>query len=205
MRSIFFLICLLGCKCFATDSLQKLVEGNKRFVNGELNYPRLSIDQRERLREGQEPFAVILSCSDSRVSPELIFDQGLGDLFVVRVAGNVAAEIELESINYAVKVLHSSVILVMGHQNCGAVNAVLHGQGSAIPEIASWIEPAIEFPDESTLSLEQAVKLNVKRIVSYLKTTSTISEFVSQNKLTVVGGYYHLDTGEVELITHTGV
>lgn len=192
----FFCIPCLGNNSY----LQKLIEGNERFVKGALTYPDRSIDERAKLQEQQAPFAVILSCADSRVGPELIFDQGLGDLFVVRVAGNIAADVILESINYAAVYLHSHIILVLGHQNCGAVKEILDGNEHEIPEIAAWIGPAIRTKNTPP-TLEEAIKMNVRQVVTYLQSTPALANLVEEKQLEIVGGYYHFDSGIVELIT----
>src|SRR5438105_8805589 len=115
-----------------SDALQRLVDGNKRYAQDELLHADHSADRRNSLVQGQNPFATIVGCSDSRVPPEAIFDQGVGDLFVVRIAGNVAGPIELDSIDYSIKVLGASVILVLGHEACGAVNAVIENNAGDI-------------------------------------------------------------------------
>lgn len=109
----------------AEEALNQLKEGNSRYVKGDIKHPHTDIQRRDELTGGQHPFAVILSCADSRVVPELLFDQGLGDLFVIRVAGNVAKDKVIGSIEYAIKFLNSKLIVVMGHENCGAVSASL--------------------------------------------------------------------------------
>jgi carbonic anhydrase len=105
--------------------LQRLKEGNQRYVEDKLIHPDRTSERREALQSKQQPFAIIVGCSDSRVAPEIVFDQGVGDLFIVRVAGNVVGPIELDSIEYAAEYLKSCLIVVMGHQNCGAVDAVM--------------------------------------------------------------------------------
>ncbi len=144
----------------------------------------------------QEPFAVIVACSDSRVSPEILFDQGVGDIFVVRVAGNVVGDIELESIHYAVTQLHAAVILVMGHENCGAVQAVLSGNDQTIPHIARQMKPAIKKGE----SLQEAVEANVRLVVKELSALSFVKEAVKKGDLEVYGSYYHLQNGVVRLL-----
>jgi carbonic anhydrase len=147
------------------------------------------------------PFAVILGCSDSRVSPEIVFDQGVGDLFVVRNAGNVISDIEMNSIEYAVKVLKASVILVLGHENCGAVTAVVEGQAAAIPAVAALIEPAVkESKGLSGNPITNAIKMNVKRSVDDLKASKEFSSMVQQKQLIIFGGYYNLHSGLVEIL-----
>lgn len=181
-------------------ALERLLAGNKRYSQDMLLHPNRNQIRREALTSQQSPFAIILGCSDSRVSPEIVFDQGLGDLFVVRVAGNVVGPIELDSIEYSVEYLNSSLIFVLGHENCGAVTAVLSGTTRDIEAIAIQIEPAIEkskgMPGNR---LENAVKTNVSVVVNQIKKSETIAKFIAEKKLDVVGGYYKLASGEIEL------
>ncbi len=179
------------------ESLDRLVEGNKRYAKDRLLHPNHSTDRREEVKEKQNPFAVILGCSDSRVSPEILFDQGIGDLFVVRDAGNVAGPIELDSIEYSVKYLGSSLILVLGHQSCGAVTAVLDGKTSDIEAVANLIEPAIK----GAKTVEEAIKANVRSVVAQLQKAPLIKKLISEKKLACIGAYYHLGSGKVELLT----
>ena len=182
-------------------ALQKLMEGNARSASDQLLHPNRTVERREAIVAQQNPFAVIVGCSDSRVPPEIIFDQGLGDLFIVRVAGNVIGPIELDSIEYAVKYLGASLILVMGHQNCGAVTAVLAGQTQEIEDVANLIEPALK--GKKNLSVDTAVKANVIHVVDYLKSLgnkSCVGYLAKEGKLKVAGGYYDLSTGKVTLL-----
>ena len=182
-------------------ALKKLKEGNLRYANDELLHPRRDLVRRELTFSRQEPFAIILACSDSRVSPEILFDQGIGDLFIVRVAGNVVGPVELDSIEYAALYLHSSLIVVLGHENCGAVEAVLKGKTKDIETIAALIEPAIkQSAVEQGNRLENAIKDNVENVVSSLKSSPPLSRLISEKKLQVVGGYYNLRTGIVSFL-----
>jgi carbonic anhydrase len=177
-------------------ALQRLVDGNARYVEDQLSHPDRSSDRREEITSGQAPFATILGCSDSRVPPEIIFDQGLGDLFVVRVAGNVVAPVEQDSIDYSVKYLGSSIILVMGHESCGAVDAVMAGKTADIEDVARLIKPAIK----QSKDIESAIKANVRWVVNSVKKSPMIKKYMADGKIDVVGGYYHLGTGKVELL-----
>ena len=179
-----------------SDSLQRLVEGNQRYVKDEIRHANHSSDRREELLAKQQPFAIILGCSDSRVAPEIIFDQGLGDLFIVRVAGNVIGPLELDSIEYAAKHFDSSLVIVLGHEACGAVTAVRDGQTEDIEAIASLIKPAIK----DATSLESAIKENVAWTVNYLKNSPLIRQLATEKKIDCVGAYYHLGTGNVEIL-----
>lgn len=180
------------------DAYDRLVQGNHRYREGHIQRPSLSSIRRLELHEKQRPFAVIVGCSDSRVPPEIIFDQGLGDLFVVRVAGQVVGPIELDSIEYGVKYLGASLILVLGHENCGAVGAVLEGKTEAIEDVAALIEPAIAMTHPRTL--ENAVKANVRFVVEHLNNSPVIAQLKSEGKVNVVGGYYHLPDSRVETL-----
>ncbi len=180
-----------------SESLQRLLEGNQRYAEDQLLHPNHSLDRREELVEKQHPFATVLSCSDSRVAPEIIFDQGLGDLFVVRVAGNVVGPTELDSIIYSVKYLHSSVVFVLGHESCGAVTAVMENKTSSIKDIAGRIKPAIK----GIKNLEDSIKANVRWVVSQLKKNKSLKPLIANGTIECVGAYYHLGTGRIEILT----
>lgn len=177
--------------------LQRLKEGNKRYVQDQLKHPDRTFSRRQALVSKQKPFAVIVGCADSRVAPEILFDQGIGDLFVVRVAGNVIGSTELDSILFATTALGSDTLLVLGHEGCGAVQAVLDDQDAAIPAVAKLIRPAI---NRQTKSLQSAVKANALRQKKQLAKNPTIKRLVADGKLTLNAGYYHLKSGEVELL-----
>lgn len=178
------------------QALQRLIEGNKRFAENKFLHPNRSLETREAVQQAQNPFAIILGCSDSRASPEIIFDQGIGDLFVVRVAGNVAGEIETDSIDYSALTLGSCLILVLGHENCGAVTAVVNKTTQGIEAIAQLIQPAIH----SLTNVNEAVKANVLSVVAQLKKSPIISKLIKEGKIDVVGGYYHFQNGLVEFL-----
>ncbi len=188
----------------AIDPLTKLIEGNKRFVSMALSHPDQSTTQRLRLSTGQKPFAIVLGCSDSRVPPEVVFDQGLGDLFVIRVAGNVVDPVILASIEYAAGHLGSPLIVVLGHERCGAVHATAvgdepHGHLGSLVEL---LQPAVAEAKSLTGDVvENAVRINVKRMVTSLRTSKPVlAELVEAGKLKIVGARYDLDTGEVEFM-----
>ena len=178
-----------------------LMKGNDRYVADKLEHPNRSGDRRESLKSKQEPFAIIIGCSDSRVSPEIVFDQGIGDLFVVRVAGNVIGPIELASIRYAAEYLHSSLIFVMGHENCGAVKATLQHQTADIEPVAEKIEAALKANKIAFAPnyLEKAIKANVKWIIQELRKEKSLEKLIREKKLDIAGGYYQLESGKVEL------
>jgi carbonic anhydrase len=184
------------------SGLKRLMEGNKRYVQDILEHPNRTLERREAVLSKQEPFATIVGCADSRVSPEIIFDQGVGDLFVVRVAGNVVGPIELESIDYSAFYLHSSVILVLGHENCGAVDAVIQGVTKEIESVAALIEPAVQEVKAQHLSdpLEASIKANAINMKNYLINTPLIQKLIADKKIEVHAGYYHLKTGAVEIL-----
>jgi len=197
--SLFLATCSLTGK---SNDLDRLLEGNRRFMNGNLLHPNRTLERRKATAYEQEPFAIIVSCSDSRVSPEVIFDEGIGDLFVVRLAGNVIDSAAKESIAYAVHYLHSSIILVLGHENCGAVNAVLQNQDEDIPEIANLISPSIKKvrlknPKER---LKAAIEANATAMRNKLIKDKNFKKNIAEDKLQIFSGYYHLKSGEVEIL-----
>lgn len=188
------------------DALQKLLDGNTRYVQDKLLHPDRNTERREAVSAKQEPFAVILGCSDSRVPPEIIFDQGVGDLFVVRVAGNVVGPIELDSLEYSIKYLHSSLVIVLGHERCGAVSAVLEGNTADIEAISDLIEPVIKKckgeckKEPGKNLLDVCIKSNAKHIADEIKKSPLIKKYIKEHKVDVVAGYYDLDTGKVEIL-----
>lgn len=184
----------------AKDPLQRLIDGNKRFMSGKSIFPDMDSTRRDNLKTTQHPFAVILGCSDSRVPPEIVFDQGLGDLFVVRVAGNVFDDAVDGSLEYAVEHLGSTLIVVMGHERCGAVTAAVeNNQEAHIKTLAQLIRPAI---DEAITKpgdkIENAVRANAQYVVEQIKKNEPIlAKKIAENKLRVVAAYYDLDNNEV--------
>jgi carbonic anhydrase len=190
-----------------------LLEGNARFVAGKdtAAAAQRSPERREKLVEGQNPFAVIVTCADSRVAPELLFDQGLGDLFIIRVAGNVisgAGAVVKGSIEYAVAVLGSPLVMVLGHSKCGAVDAALKylddGKPApgAIGELVRVIKPAAaSVKDKPGNKLENAINANVREGVKTLKGLDPlIAPAVKEGKVKVVGATYDLRTGKVTML-----
>ncbi len=190
------------------DIWQELLSGNKRFAEGNPTHPNQSLSRRREMAKGQNPRAAVLACADSRVSPEIIFDQGLGDLFVVRVAGNVVNDPILGSLEYAVEHLGTQLIVVLGHQRCGAVAAACAG-GEAPGHIASLVQalaPAVDAISASHNAsddgrVDLAAKENVRMTVKSLHSCGPIlAELVRQGKLEVTGAFYDLDTGAVEIV-----
>jgi carbonic anhydrase len=182
------------------DSLKALMAGNERFTKDMLEHPNRSQERRESLTDTQNPFATVLGCSDSRVSPSVVFDQGIGDIFEVRIAGNVVGPVALASVEYSAKHLGSSLVFVLGHENCGAVNAVLKGQTADIEPIADKIQEALKGAQKfSDNPLENAIKANINNTVKLLRNHPPLAKLIKEKKLEVVGGYYHLQSGKVEI------
>jgi carbonic anhydrase len=186
------------------EALARLKAGNERFVTGQVIHPNAGAERRAEVAKGQKPFAIVVGCSDSRVGPEVVFDQGLGDLFVVRTAGNVVDDVALGSIEYAVEHLGAPVILVLGHTRCGAVAAAVAG-GEAHGHVGSVVEkikPAVEeTKGKEGDAVDNAVHTNVRNVVSQLRGAGPIlSGMVNSGKLRVVGGCYDLDTGRVKML-----
>jgi carbonic anhydrase len=186
------------------QALKRLIAGNKRYVLSRPVHPRQTPERRTELRNGQYPFAVVLGCSDSRVPPEVIFDQGLGDLFVVRVAGNLIDDIILASIEYAAAHLHTPLIMVLGHSECGAVGSVAKGGDleGHMPTLVEAISPALKKAEGKPGDLvNNAAKVNAKMVSEQLKDTAPIlSKQVIKARLKIVAAYYDLKTGVVEIL-----
>lgn len=198
-----WLVLFLSCSLFAESPLDRLMEGNLRYVEGRLEHPNRSEESRKAVAISQAPFAAIMGCSDSRVAPEILFDQGIGDVFVIRVAGNVVGPLEIDSAEYAAANLGASLIMVLGHEGCGAVKAVLEGQASGIESVAELIEPAVAATRGMKGDpLENAVKKNVEDMVEILKATPVLSNLISEKKLVIVGGYYSLVSGKVNIVCY---
>ena len=215
-----------------TEAISRLKEGNSRFTAGRPQHPDESSEERAymaknsyenagalslgmtseqaakrraELIKSQHPFAIILSCSDSRVPPEIIFDEGLGDLFIVRVAGNVLNDEGLGSIEYGVDILGARLIVVLGHQSCGAVDAAMKtiaAKGKApghIQSLVSAIKPVVDSTPKS--DLDTMIKANVKHVVGALRSSAPILKArVDSGDVQVIGGYYTLDTGAVTFL-----
>ena len=193
----------------ADEALQKLMEGNQRYLAYQMKGQKLcDVATRQALTKGQSPYAIILCCSDSRVPPEIIFDQGLGEIFVVRVAGNVADPIVLGSIEYAAEHLGSPLMMVLGHSRCGAVTAaVTEGKAEGnIGAILETISPAVKAAQSEAKGkgqaeiVEAAADQNVRLVCSSLIAQSKIiKHLVDHGKLKIVGAKYDLDDGKVSL------
>lgn len=192
------------------DIIDDLKEGNKRFSSGNPKHPLQDAGTRQSLMGSQTPSAIVLSCSDSRVPPELIFDKGIGEIFVVRNAGNVAETMSIASIEYAIEHLGSKVLVVMGHDSCGAVKATLsskkgHSAGSpSLNSLVKNIETNMSYSKGFAKDPQNpagAITANVRGVVATLmKRSKIIREYVGANKLIVVQAIYHFDTGMVEIL-----
>jgi len=191
-------------KMLRDASLMLLKEGNDRYVAGKAQHPNLDSERRSSTASGQEPFASVLACSDSRGPVELIFDRGVGDLFVVRVAGNIAGDSELASLEYGVEHLNTPVLVVLGHSKCGAVTAVAKGAElrGHLHTIAEKIQPAAEkaraeSTDPNDL-VPRAIQANVWNTMErVLRESSVIREKVESGSAHVIGAVYDLESGRV--------
>ena len=188
------------------EALALLVEGNKRFVAGRPRHSHESMARRAKLSGGQDPYAIVLGCADSRVPPELLFDAGLGDLFVIRVAGNVVGEDEAGSIEYSIEHLGTLLVVVLGHESCGAVTAALSaGHEKEIAELAHLlsviapalrdIDPKLPHKEKVMLGVEANVRQSMKRLTSIQDRINT-----PEARAIVVGAVYDLDTGRVRIL-----
>lgn len=199
----------------ASDALERLKDGNQRFVSGVRSIDTIVKQiQRAHLVEGQEPFAIILGCSDSRVPAEIIFDQGLGDLFVIRVAGNIVAPSQVGSVEFAAERFGTPLVVVLGHSMCGAVMATIdelerpsEEKSSNVLSIVNRIRPTVEPLFETELRndpdklLESSIHANILAATNNLMHGSQMLEqLVQQGKLRIVGAEYSLETGEVKFI-----
>jgi carbonic anhydrase len=190
------------------ESLQKLMDGNKRYVEGKAANKDLGDTRRnEILKGGQHPFVTVITCSDSRVPPEHIFDQGLGDIFVIRVAGNVVDKIALGSIEYGTEHVKTPLLVLLGHSDCGAVKATLGAKGAPegnIGAIVKKIQPAAKKAKKKGGSneevLETAIKENVMNVYADVMKSPVIKELVHEGKLKIVAAEYDLATGKVNML-----
>ncbi len=175
--------------------IQKLIEGNKQYVGGKAHEPISQARREETFKNGQKPMAIVVTCSDSRVPPEYIFNVGLGDLFVIRTAGSVIGDFEQGSIEYAVEHLGCQVIVVMGHSHCGAVKAAMEGHAeSFVGKIAKEIRGAIQ----GATSEEEAIMLNVKNSINRISENELLKPLLLKNWLLILGAHYDLQTGKVD-------
>jgi carbonic anhydrase len=196
----------------ALDALARLREGNRRFVSARTATAVLSKADRVALVSGQEPFAIVLGCSDSRVPAELVFDQGFGDLFVIRVAGNIVAPSQVGSVEFAAARFGTRLVVVMGHTQCGAIAATLEelqgrstNQSRNLRSIVDRVRPAVEGllsrgrDDDPDALLHEAVRANVRAAADHLRHGSELLErLIAETGLLVVGAEYSLETGVVD-------
>jgi carbonic anhydrase len=215
LLAILFFVC--GFVAFATlaayaqvspsEAFKRLDEGNKRFVEGKSVRPRQDINRIKEVSAGQKPFAIVVGCSDSRVPNEIIFDQGLGDLFIVRTAGQVSAAASWGSIEFAEEVLGAKLIVVLGHTKCGAVAAAVN-----VPEVPGHIVTLINAIKPAAAKVknmpgdpvENAIKENVRMEVAQLRELEPVlAKRVREGSIKIVGGVYNLETGTVEWLKDT--
>ncbi|MEP6590641.1 MAG: carbonic anhydrase [Gemmatimonadota bacterium] len=196
----------------ASEALARLQEGNRRFVTEVRAITRSSEHRRMEVAAGQEPFAIILGCSDSRVPAEIVFDQGLGDLFVIRVAGNIVAPSQVGSVEFAAAQYHTQLVVVLGHSQCGAILATLEelthptqAKSRDLRSIVDRVRPSVEallateLRNDHEALVQQAVRANVRVSVSHLSHGSELLETrIRSGELRVVGAEYCLDSGVVE-------
>lgn len=186
---------------------QLLIEGNGRFISGKSLSKDLSSTKRmDLMKNGQHPFAVIVSCSDSRVPPELLFDQALGDLFVIRVAGNVITPVELGSVEYAVEHLKAPLVVVLGHEECGAVTAAVQGGEThgSIATITDKIKPAVGKAKAMSLTgkdlIEKSADINIQNAVMDINGSKIVKEALHSKRIKLLGAKYDLDEGALNFI-----
>ncbi len=186
------------------DALQRLMDGNHRFASARSVHPNRDAERIEELKDQQAPYAAILTCADSRVAPEVVFDQGLGDLFVVRVAGNIINDQLLGSLEYAAAILKVPIIMVMGHTDCGAVKAVASGEKleGHITSLAPSILPALEVAANMKGEfIDNAIRESARMTAELLRKAEPIlPDLVNQQKLQIVPAVYILETGTVALL-----
>lgn len=198
----------------ANSALERLKDGNRRYVSDSRDSLLTSRTRRNELVAGQEPFAIILGCSDSRVPAEIVFDQGLGDLFVIRVAGNIVASSQIGSVEFAATQYGTRLVVVLGHSQCGAIQATLQElqqaaehQSRNLRSIVDRIRPSVEellatdLKHDPSALMTHAVRANIRASVSHLRYGSQILEHLIQsNSLLIVGAEYSLETGVVEFL-----
>jgi carbonic anhydrase len=186
------------------DAIKMLMDGNERFVLKKRTNPHQDMARLTEVAKGQHPFASVLSCADSRVPVEIIFDQGLGDIFVVRNAGNIVTPEETGSLEFGSLVLGTKVLMILGHKSCGAVMATLKGGEfpGQIGSIVAAIQPAVSrIKGQAGDELENATKANVVLEIERITASPVISKLIEEGKLKVIGGVYDLDTGKVNFIS----
>ena len=188
--------------------IAELKAGNAHFVAKKFEHPHQTSGRQKELASGQHPHCAILTCADSRVPPEILFDQGLGDMFDVRVAGNMAGDAETASLEYAAEHLHVPLVVVMGHSHCGAVSAALEGGElpGKLPSLVAALRPAVDqSAHEPGDRVANTVRDNVVHVVNQLRAARPVlSELTAAGKLRIVGAVYSLETGKVEWLAPAG-
>ncbi|TAF05516.1 MAG: carbonic anhydrase [Nostocales cyanobacterium] len=190
----------------ANEAQRRLVEGNRRFSNQNRQYPNQSKRRLQSVAKTQYPYAAILGCADSRVPPEIIFDQGLGDLFVVRVAGNIASNEAIGSLEYATTALGTQIIVVLGHERCGAVAAAMKNEPvpGNIGTVVDGIKPTLNQNQQRTSETnddENAVIRNIQFQIEKLQNNSAVlTKLISNGRLRIVGAFYDLDNGKIQFL-----
>jgi carbonic anhydrase len=195
------------------EAVQRLIEGNERWIKSEMSHPNQTLTQRETVaKKGQKPFATIVTCSDSRVSPEFIFDQGVGDIFIIRVAGNVLDVTGMASVEYGIDHLHTPLLLILGHTQCGAVTAACeekkddHGDHGSIPMLLEKISPVVQKTkaENEKLSgkdfIEATAKNNVLSVIENLPKSPVVNQLLQEKKIEIIGAIYNLESGKMEII-----
>jgi carbonic anhydrase len=213
---LILLIALLSCKqsnkhqekkTFAP--IEKLKAGNTRFAQGHPLHPDATRKRIRELKKGQIPHTIVVSCSDSRVPPELIFDQGFGNIFSIRTAGNIIGDYELGSIEYAVEHFNCNLVVVMGHESCGAIEAYLkadhlHPHSDHIGKIVEYITNEAEekaLPDSVHNNIDFAVRANISHGVNLLRSSMPVLKpLADKHKISIIGALYDLDTGKVSFL-----
>ena len=187
-------------------ALQELKDGNKRFADGMMRHPGHNPKRRQQVAQNQQPFAVVLACSDSRLPPEVVFDQGLGDLFVIRVAGNIVDTAVLGSVEYALEHLGSPLVMALGHQSCGAVTATLETIRNKteapgdIEALVDAIEPAVALAEQRPGDLlDNTIRANTDRSRDTISGAPALQASLNKRAVKVVSAYYSLDTGIVRV------
>lgn len=203
----FLMVTVANAALTPEEAMKKLQEGNERYVAGKSTQPNQSQARRQETAKGQHPFATVLACSDSREPVEIIFDGGIGDIFVIRVAGNVVDTIEVGSIEYGVANLHTPVVLVLGHTHCGAVAAAVKEvpvQGSIAPLVENILpavytvrkkDPKLAGAKLMARAIEENVRLSIENLIAR---SSIIREHIKEGKLQVLGAVYNIETGKID-------
>lgn len=188
----------------SADAMQRLIDGNKRYMEDSLSDPKIKSVQRYEFTEGQSPFAIILNCADSRVVPEMVFDKGIGELFVIRVAGNIANPSSIASIEYAVEHIGCNLIVVLGHEACGAVGAAIASypdadNGPNLNHLISYITPAVEAKQGAEISevVKCNAEINGKKL---LEDSAIVRKYVESGDLKIVPAYYEFKSGSVDFL-----